>query len=41
MASAGVSIPVEQHTTLYADADFTYAPDYTGLRANIGVRYDF
>ena len=38
---AGVSIPVEQHTTLYADADFTYAPDYTGLRANIGVRYDF
>lgn len=37
----GVSIPVEQHTTLYADADYTTAPDYTGFRGNIGVRYDF
>lgn len=38
---AGISIPVEQHTTLFADADFTYAPEYTGFRANVGVRYDF
>lgn len=38
---AGLSIPVEQHTTLFADADFTYAPEYTGFRANVGVRYDF
>lgn len=37
----GFSIPVEQHTTLYADADMTMAPDYTGFRGNIGVRYDF
>lgn len=37
----GVSIPIEQHTTLFADADFTYSPDYTGVRANIGLRYDF
>ncbi len=38
---AGISIPVEQHTTLYADVDYTYAPDYSGFRADIGVRYDF
>lgn len=38
---AGISIPVEQHTTLYADVDYTTAPDYTGFRADIGVRYDF
>ena len=38
---AGVSIPVEQHTTLYADADLTVAPDYTGFRLDLGVRYDF
>ena len=38
---AGISIPVEQHTTLFADAEYTYAPEYTGIRANIGVRYDF
>ncbi|MBP3500578.1 MAG: autotransporter domain-containing protein [Akkermansia sp.] len=38
---AGVSIPVEQHTTLYADADLTVAPDYTGFRVDLGVRYDF
>ena len=38
---AGLSIPVEQHTTLFADAEYTYAPEYTGIRANIGVRYDF
>lgn len=37
----GVSIPVEQHTTLYADADLNVTPDYTGFRANAGVRYDF
>ncbi|MBR2145183.1 MAG: autotransporter domain-containing protein [Akkermansia sp.] len=37
----GLSIPVEQHTTLFADADVTYAPDYIGLRANVGLRYDF
>ena len=38
---AGISIPVEQHTTLFADAEYTYAPEYTGIRANVGVRYDF
>ena len=38
---AGLSIPVEQHTTLYADVDYTSAPDYSGFRGNIGVRYDF
>lgn len=38
---AGVSIPVEQHTTFYADADMTVAPDYTGFRVDLGVRYDF
>ena len=37
----GLSIPVEQHTTLFADADLTYAPDYMGFRANVGLRYDF
>ena len=37
----GLSIPVEQHTTVFADADFTYAPDYMGVRANLGLRYDF
>ena len=37
----GISIPVEQHTTLYADADLSIAPDYTALRANAGMRYDF
>lgn len=37
----GLSIPVEQHTTIFADADFTYAPDYMGVRANVGLRYDF
>lgn len=38
---AGISLPVEQHTTLFADADMTVRPDYTGFRANIGLRYDF
>ncbi len=38
---AGLSLPVEQHTTLYADVDYTSAPDYSGFRGNIGVRYDF
>lgn len=38
---AGVSIPVEQHTTFYADVDMTIRPDTTGFRGNIGVRYDF
>ena len=37
----GISIPVEQHTTIYADVDYTYAPDYSGVRANLGLRYDF
>lgn len=37
----GFSLPVEQHTTIYADADMTMTPDYTGFRGNIGVRYDF
>ena len=38
---AGISLPVEQHTTLYADADVTFRPDSTGFRGNIGLRYDF
>lgn len=38
---AGISLPVEQNTTLFADADMTVRPDYTGFRANIGLRYDF
>ncbi len=38
---AGVSIPVEQHTTLYADADVTFRPDSTAFRGNIGLRFDF
>lgn len=37
----GLSIPVEQQTTVYADVDFTYSPDSTGVRANVGLRYDF
>lgn len=37
----GLSLPVEQHTTIYADADATFRADYTGFRANLGVRYDF
>ena len=38
---AGLSIPVEMQTTVFADADVTVRPDYTGVRANIGLRYDF
>lgn len=38
---AGVSIPVEQHTTVYADADVTFRPDSTAFRGNIGLRFDF
>lgn len=38
---AGLSLPIEQHTTFYADADVTFRPDSTGFRANIGMRYDF
>ncbi len=38
---AGISLPVEQHTTIYADADVTFRPDSTGFRGNIGLRYDF
>lgn len=37
----GLSIPVQQHTTLYADADVTFNGDYNAFRANIGLRYDF
>lgn len=37
----GISIPVEMQTTVFADADVTIRPDYTGVRANIGLRYDF
>ena len=38
---AGLSLPVEQHTTVYADVDVTFRPDSTGFRGNIGLRYDF
>ena len=38
---AGLSLPIEQQTTLFADADLTLRPDYNGFRANIGLRYDF
>lgn len=38
---AGISVPVEQHTTFYADVDMTIRPDTTGFRANVGMRYDF
>ena len=37
----GISIPVQQHTTLYADADVTFNGDYNSFRANVGLRYDF
>lgn len=38
---AGLSIPVQMQTTLYADVDMTLRTDYTGVRANVGLRYDF
>lgn len=38
---AGLSIPVQLHTTVFADVDMTIRPDYTGCRANLGLRYDF
>lgn len=38
---AGISAPVGMQTTLFADADVSIRPDYTGFRANVGLRYDF
>lgn len=38
---AGLSIPLQQHTTLFADADLSVSGDYNSFRANIGLRYDF
>ena len=37
----GLSIPMEMQTTLFFDADVNIRPDYTGVSANIGLRYDF
>lgn len=37
----GLSIPMEMQTTLFFDADLNIRPDYTGVSANIGLRYDF
>lgn len=38
---AGLSIPVGVQTTVFADADLNVRPDYTGVRANVGLRFDF
>lgn len=38
---AGLTIPVEVQTTIFADVDMTIRPDFTGIRANVGMRYDF
>ena len=38
---AGLSIPVQMQTTIFADADMTIRTDYTGFRASVGFRYDF
>ena len=38
---AGLSIPVQMQTTIFADADMTIRTDYTGFRATVGFRYDF
>ena len=38
---AGLSLPIQMQTTFFADVDFTTRPDYTGVRANVGLRYDF
>lgn len=38
---AGISAPIGLQTTLFADADVSIRPDYTGFRANVGLRYDF
>lgn len=38
---AGLSIPVGAYTSVFADADLTLRTEYTGVRANIGLRYDF
>lgn len=38
---AGISAPIGMQTTLFADADVSIRPDYTGFRANVGLRYDF
>lgn len=38
---AGLSVPVGAYTTVFADADLTLRTEYTGVRANIGLRYDF
>ena len=38
---AGLTIPVEVQTTIFADVDMTIRPDFTGVRANVGMRYDF
>lgn len=38
---AGLSIPVGVQTTVFADADVNVRPDYTGVRANVGLRFDF
>ena len=37
----GISLPIEVQTTFFADADLSVRPDFTGVRANIGLRYDF
>ena len=37
----GLSIPVEMQTTVFFDADVNIRPDYTGVSANLGLRYDF
>lgn len=37
----GLSIPMEMQTTLFFDADLNMRPDYTGVSANVGLRYDF
>ena len=38
---AGLSIPVQMQTTIFADADMTIRTDYSGFRATVGFRYDF
>lgn len=38
---AGLSVPVGVSTTLFTDADAEFVSDYTDVRVNLGLRYDF
>ncbi|MGN0836488.1 MAG: autotransporter outer membrane beta-barrel domain-containing protein, partial [Akkermansia sp.] len=38
---AGLSVPVAVSTTLFTDVDAEFVSDYTDVRVNLGLRYDF